>query len=159
MLWFNCFIVHHLGNFVSISIHLMLWFNRASDWKAGSHWTFQYILCCGSTIIKKFIFNLRKNFNTSYVVVQRSSPVISVRSTPISIHLMLWFNIEPITPDNINNPISIHLMLWFNLNLLIQTVVVKQFQYILCCGSTQGKGNHFTANYHFNTSYVVVQLE
>ena len=69
-------------------------------------------------------------------MVQRSSPVISVRSTPISIHLMLWFNIEPITPDNINNPISIHLMLWFNYVNNFNSIPEAEFQYILCCGST-----------------------
>ena len=97
----------------------------------------------------------------------------------ISIHLMLWFNfIRNLVYDN-PHIISIHLMLWFNYKVHFLPYTTNAFQYILCCGSTSTKtiiknipknisihlmlwfNHNFHGNalyqYHFNTSYVVVQ--
>ena len=99
-----------------ISIHLMLWFNCAVFLTLGKFILFQYILCCGSTILIQKVWYLLitfqyilccgstlglyntpirtlSHFNTSYVVVQRQSSSHSQPSSSI-------------------------------------------FQYILCCGST-----------------------
>ena len=56
---------------VQISIHLMLWFNAKEEKPVILLLEFQYILCCGSTGMVQTIINRLKNFNTSYVVVQR----------------------------------------------------------------------------------------
>ena len=77
---------------IKISIHLMLRFNKIYHSSTGNVTEFQYILCCGSTIITdsgirinsefqyilccgstitlKRLDLLRKYFNTSYVAVQ-----------------------------------------------------------------------------------------
>ena len=76
------------------------------------------------------------NFNTSYVVVQLNCILLYCFKCLISIHLMLWFNKKAFKKQCKN---------------LI-------FQYILCCGSTCFICVVFKTLFHFNTSYVVVQL-
>ncbi len=71
---------------------------------------------------------------------------------------MLWFNNYFFLELNANSYISIHLMLWFNLSFVILLRLLKPFQYILCCGSTNSQSNSQSNLIDFNTSYVVVQL-
>ena len=118
---------------------------------------FQYILCCGSTFFHKkslqklnyfntsyvvvqhcliqVLFSPNQNFNTSYVVVQPQLSLYKSIFDKISIHLMLWFNLNIFYFYLPSYTISIHLMLWFN---------------IFACSSE-------TVKIYFNTSYVVVQ--
>ena len=122
---------------------------------------FQYILCCGSTM---HVFQFQKGgcyFNTSYVAVQQKAPCLIyskllfqyilccgstvlnigfiVPQLSISIHLMLRFNKNRIGNLYISQIISIHLMLRFNNKTNTHLNNPKQFQYILCCGSTPWK--------------------
>ena len=60
----------------------------------GKNQKFQYILCYGSTIIYKQIPHLLNNFNTSYVMVQLLDFSGAGCRFYISIHLMLWFNLQ-----------------------------------------------------------------
>ena len=137
MLWFNSALATPVLIVTAISIHLMLWFNQSNGGDYLVLSTFQYILCCGSTFLIKKICLLKLNFNTSYVVVQRNYEKEIKNLVGISIHLMLWFNINCQKVHRCIIGISIHLMLWFNV-LLNRTVLL---------------------NRNFNTSYVVVQLK
>ena len=51
MLWFNLKVWLTNIHFQRISIHLMLWFNCTHRRMGTSLSKFQYILCCGSTLI------------------------------------------------------------------------------------------------------------
>ena len=72
MLWFNWVMILVFGLAIAISIHLMLWFNQDKKQNQKRKKSFQYILCCGSTSFKFNFWRDFFNFNTSYVVVQRS---------------------------------------------------------------------------------------
>ena len=98
---------------------------------------FQYILCCGSTIPPFYYFVAFLDFNTSYVVVQQTLNRTDCGRNRISIHLMLWFNSKTRSTMWYAFRISIHLMLWFNLLHTAEKI---------------------DRLFHFNTSYVVVQL-
>ena len=114
MLWFN--IEYHLA------VVLFLNFNTSyvvvqPCWSAAKRRAsakFQYILCCGSTVMKMFMIVWFWDFNTSYVVVQQRRCFFWMKEWEISIHLMLWFNEKIIFLDKKD----------------------MSFQYILCCGST-----------------------
>ena len=119
---------------------------------------FQYILCYGSTLKRIWILPLKTYFNTSYVTVQlllvliwlwmfsnfntsyvtvqlnflNKSNLLSV----ISIHLMLRFNFNNAVHIPNINKISIHLMLRFNAKEEKPVILLLEFQYILCYGST-----------------------
>ena len=69
----------------------------------------------------------QRNFNTSYVVVQRCWCYDQYGYVFISIHLMLWFNAKG---DVISSMFLV-------------------FQYILCCGSTQETVTVFDKNVEF----------
>ena len=53
-----------------ISIHLMLRFNGLVNFILDKYIEFQYILCCGSTVIFLILISKKSYFNTSYVAVQ-----------------------------------------------------------------------------------------
>ena len=55
---------------IKISIHLMLRFNFFVKKVIGLFGGFQYILCCGSTVLDCLNAYLFYYFNTSYVAVQ-----------------------------------------------------------------------------------------
>ena len=138
----------------------MLWFNTPLYKQGYVFFSFQYILCCGSTLDR---------FRGTVVFIM------------ISIHLMLWFNSNVYSYNRFNKRfqyilccgstafrarrrvrgmefqyilccgstpaiklpkikkqvISIHLMLWFNFFLVVRVGTrLSEFQYILCCGST-----------------------
>ena len=135
----------------------MLWFNFGVVGTYSAQPEFQYILCCGSTCFAFLFpcfakisihlmlwFNAHpseiityvKDFNTSYVVVQRWILQRALIYFIISIHLMLWFNICFRLVQYIHIP-------HFNTSY----VVVQQIVYW---------GNVLEPVY-FNTSYVVVQ--
>ena len=44
--------------------------------KVTTHLKFQYILCCGSTIFDDLYVWVRNNFNTSYVAVQQNRIIV-----------------------------------------------------------------------------------
>ena len=92
MLWFNSILHSDIFSLQQISIHLMLWFNNILNKKIKYIFSFQYILCYGSTYNLRFLNTPRPNFNTSYVMVQRDAPCVWCEGFEISIHLMLWFN-------------------------------------------------------------------
>ena len=94
MLWFNVIVKCPSSFQPKISIHLMLWFNTLTATFTNSLLTFQYILCCGSTPKKQNLLFCFWNFNTSYVVVQQIPNFLKHNLKRISIHLMLWFNLE-----------------------------------------------------------------
>ena len=101
-----------------ISTHLMLRFNLNHSLSVNKMPKFQYILCCGSTIIVLMNWLVLINFNTSYVAVQRSPKVMHASRKE-------YFNTSyvavqlPITCQKfIKNKISIHLMLRFNTGFL-----------------------------------------
>ena len=75
----------------------------------------------------------------------------------ISIHLMLRFNIFIRCHRGNDIHISIHLMLRFNLTFESMFYVYKEFQYILCYGSTRMEIQNHQLILNFNTSYVTVQ--
>ena len=96
---------------------------------------FQYILCYGSTAFMAFWLFIRKNFNTSYVMVQPSK-----KKYPISINVFQYI-----------------LCCGSTVSSSIIWEILFRFQYILCCGSTERAIEKQEATGHFNTSYVVVQ--
>ena len=95
----------------------MLWFNcNIQDLIVISN-IFQYILCCGSTLYNKIIPCELPNFNTSYVVVQLSRG--KVQETQSQHFNTSYVVVQP--------------------SLAISKKSEKEFQYILCCGSTKIK--------------------
>ena len=113
MLWFN---LNHISTNLllwNISIHLMLWFNASRTWRWAG----------------------RKNFNTSYVMVQHNG--VDIEELVDSFQYILCYGS---TSSDIFSKRSF-----------------KSFQYILCCGSTLVWSEHIQHNLNFNTSYVVVQ--
>ena len=70
MLRFNGFNHSSLYDIRRISIHLMLRFNNPRLHVTFHYFEFQYILCCGSTNVLRFLVRIFKHFNTSYVTVQ-----------------------------------------------------------------------------------------
>ena len=119
---------------------------------------FQYILCYGSTFFCTAFYRRRKHFNTSYVTVQLIPTHNKNPPKNISIHLMLRFNYINTTCSFNFIFISIHLMLRFNFDVFFIKFNYARFQYILCYGSTILQCAKQTRSYHFNTSYVTVQL-
>ena len=70
---------------------------------------------------------------------------------------MLWFNFIGKKYFFTETHISIHLMLWFNVQSAKSAHGRIEFQYILCCGSTMEPASDELIQKDFNTSYVVVQ--
>ena len=103
--------------------------------KHRRRYTFQYILCYGSTLELEIIQQSGSNFNTSYVTVQRFFWKLKLQKVKISIHPMLRFNGKKIKQHGRRN----------------------RFQYILCYGSTLILPHVVIKNGYFNTSYVTVQ--
>ena len=141
---------------------------------------FQYILCYGSTKPTCSSCAGCANFNTSYVTVQRFSPIFFNPSWRISIHPMLRFNVshdlKVIVPQTNFNTSYVTVqrsvlgirtlrtsifqyILCYGSTLLLNPLkfLNKLFQYILCYGSTKIKFLGFLCQVHFNTSYVTVQ--
>ena len=77
-----------------ISIHPMLRFNPFPKWELFNVIKFQYILCYGSTLFSHGSIPSVRNFNTSYVTVQRYFFLQIRRIKTISIHPMLRFNFD-----------------------------------------------------------------
>ena len=98
--------------------------------------SFQYILCCGSTI-KQLL---------KYAPLSIFQYILCCGSTKHNLHAKKQ-----------RLRISIHLMLWFNFVPFHAYSVSFTFQYILCCGSTCSAAKFTKKQYDFNTSYVVVQ--
>ena len=99
--------------------------------------SYPYILCYGSTIIRKFIFDLRNNFNTSYVTVQPLNILPKMMTKK-------YFNTSYVT---------VQLLL-----IAVGLSIFTSFQYILCYGSTRSPLHNIPDSKYFNTSYVTVQL-
>ena len=95
----------------------MLWFNGYLHAHVLLKFVFQYILCCGSTLYNKIIPCELPNFNTSYVVVQLSRG--KVQETQSQHFNTSYVVVQP--------------------SLAISKKSEKEFQYILCCGSTKIK--------------------
>ena len=119
-----------------ISIHPMLRFNCDVCSKLSGILEFQYILCYGSTLV----FKTRKRVRFF-----------------ISIHPMLRFNPWIYSYTSAIEWISIHPMLRFNPKKESVCLVCKEFQYILCYGSTIYLVIFLLQYIDFNTSYVTVQ--
>ncbi len=100
--------------FAKISIHLMLWFNIKGTSIRLSRNDISIHLMLWFNAHPSEIITYVKDFNTSYVVVQRW----------ILQRALIYFII------------SIHLMLWFNTIVPFALSCFASFQYILCCGST-----------------------
>ena len=136
MLRFNLPNGEYVPVLIDISIHLMLRFNAAGfRGDIDSVW-FQYILCYGSTHGPLFDSALEKNFNTSYVTVQRFKDVQPWNA-------LLDFNTSYVTVQR---------------TVTIKLEFIPEFQYILCYGSTFFCTAFYRGRKHFNTSYVTVQL-
>ncbi len=99
--------------FISISIHLMLWFNGRVSANSLASQTISIHLMLW--------FNWFNN-------------MLAPRKIPISIHLMLWFNFLWEIAI-FSKAISIHLMLWFNIEQMWEEYYKSIFQYISCYGS------------------------
>ena len=115
----------------------MLRFNPNRLGYSGFTAVFQYILCCGSTMLKVNLDVCVIYFNTSYVAVQL------VIITP-RMFLFRDFNTSYVA-----------VQLFF---LVIRVGTKLSFQYILCCGSTKPSIPSNILCCYFNTSYVAVQL-
>ena len=94
MLWFNFPPSARIPSSLIISIHLMLWFNLAICFYIVFIILFQYILCYGSTEEGKIPLN--KCLKFQYILCYGSTTNDCKLQNPneISIHLMLWFNIN-----------------------------------------------------------------
>ncbi len=99
----------------SISIHLMLWFNIIKETVEVISTIFQYILCCGSTVILPFIHKRKKGFQ--YILCCGSTIVLPL-----------------IFPDN--KKFQYILCCGSTDKATLQKIKSAIFQYILCCGST-----------------------
>ena len=114
MLWFNFRTIIFWYLVYNISIHLMLWFNPYR--------------CSG----KRFFIH----FNTSYVMVQPSSPPPLATLTALFQYILCYGS----TCRTFRNRHS-----------------CNRFQYILCYGSTGVSLRFYNSIFDFNTSYVMVQ--
>ena len=114
----------------------MLWFNDLIGGYYRRFISFQYILCCGSTMPKYARVSMYAQFQ--YILCCGSTIQLAAYSLSYSL-------------------ISIHLMLWFNLKKIPKPSLIITFQYILCCGSTKAYPLCTAFVSDFNTSYVVVQ--
>ena len=142
-----------------ISIHPMLRFNNVVQVQCYNIPTFQYILCYGSTHIVAESTRKYLNFNTSYVTVQLKRHSFRNRNAR-------YFNTSYVTVQQFNFWRD---FLWKkNFNTSYVTVQLKsanpcekfgrEFQYILCYGSTRCDRVCNAIYRYFNTSYVTVQL-
>ena len=164
-----------------ISIHLMCRFKYHYAGYAFCSLPFQYILCVGSSF-SKYIFRLIViYFNTSYVSVQgecsRSFLVLHLDFNTSYVSVQVCFMLK----EGFVSVISIHLMCRFkNVDKGLKNYF-KEFQYILCVGSSELQKSKpsktlefqyilcvgsralvtlFILNkVYFNTSYVSVQVK
>ena len=159
----------------------MLWFNTNIGAYLSAYLRFQYILCCGSTILIQKVWYLLVKFQ--YILCCGSTlNALNMAAIDkyISIHLMLWFN--NCRGNGLQHTNGFQYILccgstkkcrktqngWekFQYILCCGSTVPKitdmvgkvVFQYILCCGSTLMFYYSPTLIPDFNTSYVVVQL-
>ena len=136
MLWFNSYWMILIIGLITISIHLMLWFNLAETTffeTSFSNFNTSYVVV---QLIPRCKDASRKSyFNTSYVVVQQNAYLDMA-------YKECYFNTSYVVVQQLHK-------------CGCQKLVI--FQYILCCGSTQNQTHQRTYPDHFNTSYVVVQ--
>ncbi len=119
-----------------ISIHRMCRFKISGIILSLSFLVFQYIVCVGSSKTIIFKFWELTYFNTSYVSVQEFNPSILWLLDWISIHRMCRFKLQPLYLIKGNNQISIHRMCRFKGRGGRTSIYFKEFQYIVCVGSS-----------------------